>query len=111
MTYDFVEEELRMHAAFGLLKLKNRRTSEGKKTPYQNLVLRRVYSIIKYPSKQTQRDLAILLNLGERSIKLWFQNERQTEDKETLKEGFVGFEISPLILHRISQEVLKITRN
>jgi|UPI0006EB0938 hypothetical protein len=107
MIGNFMEDEKRLEAALGLLKLKNRTKSEGKKSPYQNLVLRRIYNIIKYPSQQTQKDLSIFLNLGEKSIKLWFQNERQSENKSTLRNGFVGFEMSPLILYRICKEVLK----
>ncbi|KAF9762427.1 Homeobox protein HD-11 [Nosema granulosis] len=101
-----IEEEKKLQAALGLLKLKFRTNPEGKKTLYQSLVLKRVFNIIKYPSQQTQKDLAILLNLSDRSVRTWFQNERQQETKASLKNGFIGFEIPPLILYRICKEVI-----
>lgn len=107
MVKNYIEEEKRLNAALGLLKLKGRNKCDGKKNLYQNLVLRRIFQIIKYPSQQTQRDLAIFLNLNEKSIKLWFQNERQSLEKQSLRTNFVGFEISPLILYRICKDVIK----
>lgn len=107
MVMNHIEEEKEINAVLGLLKIKGRDKVDGKKTLYQNLVLRRIFKIIKYPSQQTQRDLAILLNLGDKSVKLWFQNERQSQEKSSLRNNFIGFEISPLILYRICKEVTK----
>lgn len=107
MSGNYIEDEKKLNAVLGLLKLKGRNKCDGKKNLYQNLVLRRIFKIIKYPSQQTQRDLSIFLNLNEKSIKLWFQNERQSIEKKSLKNNFVGFEISPLILYRICKDVIK----
>ncbi|EOB14280.1 Homeobox protein HD-8 [Nosema bombycis CQ1] len=94
-----------MQAALGLILMKKGDRPEGKRTTYHNLVLRRIYKLIKYPSQQTQKDLSIILGLEIKAIKLWFQNERQSEDKMTLREGFEGFEISPTIIYKICREV------
>ncbi|KAF9761095.1 Homeobox protein HD-11 [Nosema granulosis] len=107
MFLDYIGEEKKLQAVLGLLKLKGGCKNEGKKSLYQNLVLRKVFNIIKYPSQQTRKDLSFFLNLSEKSIKLWFQNERQSEDKYSLRNGFVGFEINPLILYRICRDVAK----
>lgn len=105
MSRNYIQEETEMQAVLGLLKLKDADKNDGKKSTYQCLVLRRIFDIIKYPSQQTQKDLAIILRLSHKSIRLWFQNERQSTNKVNLKDNFVGFEISPVILYRICRDV------
>lgn len=99
-----MKEEKEIQAVLGLLKLNNLNRTSNKKTSYQNRVLKRIFKIIKYPSQQTQKDLAILLCLSDKSIRLWFQNESQSTNKVNQKKAYVGFEISPVILYRICRE-------
>lgn len=104
MYRKLIEEENKLQAALGLIKLKGKSRYINRKSPYQCIVLRKVFDIIKYPSQQTQIDLSLLLNLPEKSIKLWFQNERQMENKSNSKDEHVGFEINLIILYRICME-------
>lgn len=104
MLKKLIEEEKVLQAAMWLIKLKDDPRSDTRKTAYQCLVLKKVFDIIKYPSQQTQIDLSLQLNLTEKSIKLWFQNERQSENKSNTKDEHVGFEIGPIILYRICRE-------
>ena len=71
-----------IQAVLGLLKMKNAlNENEGKsmriqKNDFQKKILKEVYKLTKFPSKQTREDLALLLNHTNRGIQIWFQNQR-----------------------------------
>ena len=79
-VYGFLDKELQ--AIVGLMKLKRYGHIEEchtkfKKTPLQIEVLKKIYETISFPSSNTKKDLATLLNMPEKSVKVWFQNSRQ----------------------------------
>ncbi|EOB13264.1 Homeobox protein HD-8 [Nosema bombycis CQ1] len=119
MNEKIVEDEKVIQAALGLVKLgRNEMTiSSGirgcKKSLFQNMVLREVFKLTMYPSPQTKIDLSILLNLSEKAIKVWFQNERQNEKLSFTSGKYQRsqkFEISALILYRIFKKVNSILK-
>ncbi|KAI5150959.1 hypothetical protein ENBRE01_1804 [Enteropsectra breve] len=76
-----------IEAVMGLLKMKSVRETGTPKTQhrtqrseYQKSVLREVYKITRFPSRETREDLALLLNNTERNIQIWFQNQRNHYD-------------------------------
>ena len=75
-----------IQAVLGLLKMKSRendgdyRTFRIQKNDFQKNVLRDVFKLTRFPSKQTRDDLALLLNHTNRGIQIWFQNQRNSRD-------------------------------
>lgn len=75
-----------MQAILGFLEIKkNEVLDENKnlriqKSKFQTNVLKEVFKITKFPSKQTRDDLALLLNHTNRGIQIWFQNRRNSRD-------------------------------
>lgn len=71
-----------VQALLGMLKIKSleKETQSNKtriqKTEFQKAVLKEVFSITRFPSRQTREDLAILLRHSSRGIQIWFQNQR-----------------------------------
>lgn len=119
MSKDLLDEEKTIQAALGLVKLVRGEAviapgiRGNKKSQFQNMVLREVFKLTMYPSPQTKIDLGILLNLSEKAIKVWFQNERQNEKLSftaNKNQRAQRFEISALILYRIYRKVKNILR-
>lgn len=83
-------------AAMGLLKLsflkKDRKIGKVKKNEFQTQVLQSIFELTSHPSASTQIDLAILLNMPIRSIKIWFQNARQQKKKKMLTSGNLDYD-------------------
>lgn len=86
-------ETKRMEAVLGVLKLKRifkDRTyfEQGYKykSDLQIRVLNEVLEITSYPGAQARDTLAILLNLNPRSIQIWFQNARQSNERKISKD-------------------------
>lgn len=78
-----------IQAVLGLLKMKSRETDSDyksfriQKNEFQKNVLKDVFKLTRFPSKQTRDDLALLLNHTNRGIQIWFQNQRNSrEEKE-----------------------------
>lgn len=78
-----------IQAMLGLLKIKSinnqqdYRTLRIQKNEFQKSVLKDVFKLTRFPSKQTREDLALLLNHTNRGIQIWFQNQRNSrEEKE-----------------------------
>lgn len=76
-----------IQAVLGLLKMRGMdKEADSKnfriqKNDFQKSVLRDVYKITRFPSKQTREDLALLLNHTNRGIQIWFQNQRNNRDE------------------------------
>ncbi|KAK6089656.1 hypothetical protein P3W45_001422 [Vairimorpha bombi] len=74
--------EKEFDALVGILKLGNRKKTHCdtktklKKNIKQKKVLETIFKMTSYPSSITQQDLAILLQIPQRSIQIWFQNAR-----------------------------------
>lgn len=83
-------------AAMGLLKLsflkKDRKAGKIKKNEFQTQVLQSIFALTSHPSASTQIDLAILLNMPIRSIKIWFQNARQQKKKKMIIKGDIDYD-------------------
>ncbi|KAF9761447.1 Homeobox protein HD-11 [Nosema granulosis] len=83
-------------AAMGLLKLsflkKEKALGKTKKNDLQTHVLQSIFALTSHPSAATQIDLAILLNMPIRSVKIWFQNARQQKKKRMLVKGQVDYD-------------------
>lgn len=110
MVKDYNKEELYAQATLGLLLMKNGseggNTLRSKRSRIQNSVLKEIFRLTMFPSPQTKIDLSILLNLGRRTINVWFQNERQSEkfflnNSEELTKRSEKVEINAIILCRI----------
>lgn len=77
----------------GLLKMKNEygynesKTYRVQKNEFQRKILKDVYKITKFPSKQTRDDLALLLNHTNRGIQIWFQNQRNSKDDKSKRQN------------------------
>lgn len=75
-----------LQAVLGLLKMKNNENSVSfrnmriQKNDFQKNVLREVFKLTRFPTKQTRDDLALLLNHTNRGIQIWFQNQRNNRD-------------------------------
>lgn len=73
----------------GLLKMKNEygdaeyKNFRVQKNEFQRKILKDVYKLTKFPSKQTRDDLALLLNHTNRGIQIWFQNQRNSREDKT----------------------------
>ncbi|KAF7684560.1 Homeobox protein HD-4 [Astathelohania contejeani] len=80
-------------ALIGIMKLRNHLSRSSNQLNYkyksnvQLRMLEKIYDITKYPSTSTRTNLAILLNIPERSIQIWFQNVRQM-DRERQMQSF-----------------------
>lgn len=77
-----------IQAVLGLLKIKYRdnendyRNFRIQKNEFQKNVLKDVFRLTRFPSKQTRDDLALLLNHTNRGIQIWFQNQRNNRDEK-----------------------------
>lgn len=75
-----------LQGLLGLLKMKNEfgdndcRSYRVQKNDFQRRILKDVYRLTKFPSKQTRDDLALLLNHTNRGIQIWFQNQRNSKE-------------------------------
>lgn len=71
-----------LQALLGMLKMKSMLTEEQtnkprmQKTDFQKAVLKEIFDITKFPSRQTREYLALLLKHSARGIQIWFQNQR-----------------------------------
>ncbi|ORD94799.1 HD7 [Enterospora canceri] len=80
-----------MQALLGMLKIMTIEDDYGvnrprvQKSEFQKGVLKAVFGVTKFPSKQTREDLALLLNQTARSIQIWFQNQRNKNVKKYLQ--------------------------
>lgn len=76
-----------IQAILGLLKMKNKehdvefKNFRIQKNEFQKNVLRDVFRLTRFPSKQTRDDLALLLNHTNRGIQIWFQNQRNNREE------------------------------
>ncbi|KAI4290844.1 hypothetical protein PAPHI01_0118 [Pancytospora philotis] len=89
--YDGHKERARkrnLQAVLGLLKMKNDesngdfRNLRTQKNEFQKSVLKEVFRLTRFPSKQTRDDLALLLNHTNRGIQIWFQNQRNNRESK-----------------------------
>ncbi|TBU08866.1 homeobox domain-containing protein [Hamiltosporidium magnivora] len=80
------------------------------KSRRQLAMLNRIYNITNYPSTDTRNDIAVLLDIPQRSVQIWFQNTRQSmkdpkfvsSTDQKMKSILSGFNI-------ISSKILKST--
>lgn len=93
--YDSIRKR-NIQAVLGLLKIKSKENESDyknfriQKNEFQKNVLKDVFKLTKFPSKQTRDDLALLLNHTNRGIQIWFQNQRNNrEDKDDDKSSDV----------------------
>lgn len=113
----------KLEALLGLIKLKN--THEIKKNNinsainfriqkslFQKSVLRDIYKLSKFPSKETREFLALILDHSERGIQIWFQNQRHNDislSKSDLKDKKIKYKrrsISDIEIHLILERHL-----
>jgi len=98
-------QEIRTYeATLGILKLR-RIFKDGTyqdqgykyKSDFQIRVLTDILKITPYPGAQTRDTLAVLLNLNPRSIQIWFQNARQSNDAHLTKDKLKSHKIKNYI--------------
>ncbi|KAL6120950.1 hypothetical protein NUSPORA_02223 [Nucleospora cyclopteri] len=70
-----------IQALLGMLKIRHLSHKRNvkprvQKSEFQKAVLKNVFTVTRFPSRQTREDLAILLNHTPRGIQIWFQNQR-----------------------------------
>lgn len=81
-SYENFIRKKNFQALLGMLKIKSFSEEEkgGKqriqKSEFQKAVLKEIFDITKFPSRQTRDDLAVLLKHSSRGIQIWFQNQR-----------------------------------
>jgi len=80
-----------MLALLGLLKLRqapcNRplQRSRMQKNVFQIEVLREVFKLTRFPSKESRDDISLLLSHSSRGIQIWFQNERKKKMESRIR--------------------------
>lgn len=76
-------------AAMGLLRLSfyKKEFRKTRKNRLQIVVLETIFNLTSHPSTSTQIDLAILLNMSVKSVKIWFQNARQQRRRKMEESG------------------------
>lgn len=111
MIKKLVEDDLKIQAAFGLILLKNSYCGTNlcrkKKSKFQNLMLKEIYSITDYPSQNTKFDISILLNLSLRAVNVWFQNERQADKSQSIQYILISKKLRVDISIKVLFEIYK----
>ncbi|WUR03335.1 homeobox domain-containing protein 9 [Vairimorpha necatrix] len=80
IKYSKNEDEKYVEALFGLLRMRKDKKVYPKKlnfTRIQLFVLKKIFRLTVYPSKDLKNDIASILNLSTCSIDDWFVNERK----------------------------------
>ena len=81
-SYENFIRRKNFQALLGMLKIKSCSEEEKsskqriQKSEFQKAVLKEIFDITKFPSRQTRDDLAVLLKHSSRGIQIWFQNQR-----------------------------------